>query len=99
VGSVVGISSPQDQKENNEFVPDPERVKFVQYIAGVTEAYLNGNIDIVMIGFVDPQGIPFPGLGPYPPELVNDVLALAIASEAEVRKGALAYYDEDKESV
>lgn len=94
MGVVVGINSPEAfEKVNHE--PEPERVKFVAFMAKIAEQYLNGDIDVVMVGFVDPDGHPFPAIGDFPTGLMNDVLALGVSMEKETTKAVMDYYDAD----
>lgn len=55
-----------------------DRVSFVEYVAKVTEAYLNGEIDSIVIGHVDGDGIPVVEFGSFPVNMGNDILALAV---------------------
>lgn len=60
-----------------------DRIKFVEYVASVTEAYLNGDIDSVMIGHVDADGIPSVEFGSFPVNMANDILALGAEAHRE----------------
>lgn len=89
---IIGIDFPESsQKVNKE--PPKERVKFVEYLAKISEQYLRGEIDVVLVGWVDPSGRPYVGVGDYPGELTNDLFVLGASVEKETSKAILELYN------
>lgn len=80
---MTNLLSVNYRPSKDERKKDEDRVKFVEFIASVTEMYLNGDIDVISIGFVDEDGIPRVEYGSFPVNFGNDVLALGVEASRE----------------